>query len=805
MDPILTYYRKIEATWNSGSATELSYRSALEELLQELGPDLTVTNEPKQRDFGAPDFVIQREGMPLGYIECKDLHVNLDEVTQSEQLQRYCTACDNLILTNYLEFRWFHGGEWQDTQSIATFREGHLHNLYHRNAKLRLFLEQFLRAVPQEIHSPEELAQVMATLTKVIAAQIQAILDEPGRPSFLHKHKYDLESELLPALSNADFADMYAQTLAYALFAARMELQQLPAAEFTLARAFTEMPRTNPFLHREFGQILQDLEREVKWAVEQLTTRLAHTEISDVMRDFRGNTEQRDAVVHFYEDFLATHDPILREQRGVYFTPEPVVGYIVRSVDSLLRSHFGRRDGLADGDVHILDPAAGTGSFLLRVLAQIHETMETQQGIWPQYVREKVLPRLFGFELLMAPYTLAHMRLALYLSQTGFRLDEQERLNILLTNTLDPGREPQHELWKSHIVAEANAAAAVKNEKPIMVVLGNPPYSGHSANKGDWIRNLVKDYYFVDGLPLGEKNPKWLQDDYVKFLRFGAWRIQQHGEGIVAMITNHGYLDNPTFRGMRQHLMNSFSEIYVLDLHGNSKKKETTPDGNKDENVFDIQQGVSIAFFVKERGSNGPARVYHADLWGLREDKYQWLNEQDIDETSWQEIQPQSPSYFFTPFDYDGWREYEQGWNITDIFNINSTGIVTSRDKFVLDFDKETLRQRMAEFRDISSIRDNSDDAIRMRYSLKDKPHWRLTDARKAIADEEEWDAFIQPCSYRPFDTRWLYNHPAVLEGARSDVMQHMLAPRNVDSTAEMRYGAAEPNLRRALARLSAP
>ncbi|MCY3936268.1 MAG: N-6 DNA methylase [Chloroflexi bacterium] len=805
MDPILAYYRNLEEMVNSGSATELSYRSALEELLRELDPAISVINEPKQQDFGAPDIVIQREGMPLGYIECKDLHVSLAEAAQSEQLGRYRKACDNLILTNYLEFRWFRGGEWQESLSFATFREGRLHNRYHRNAKLRFFLERFLRSSPQDIRSPDELAQVMATLTREIAHQIHAILDEPQRKTFLWKHKHDLEQELLPALSNAAFADMYAQTIAYALFAARMELEQLPAAEFTTGTVFTHMPSTNPFLHREFGHILQYLERDVKWAVDQLTTRLGHTQIGEVMRDFRSGTEQRDAVVHFYEDFLATHDPALREQRGVYFTPEPVVGYIVRSVDALLRSHFGRRDGLADRDVHILDPAAGTGSFLLRVLEQIYETMASQRGTWPDYVRRQVLPRLYGFELLMAPYTLAHMRLALYLKKTNFQLGEDDRLGIYLTNTLDPGRKVQQEMWDDYIATEAQAAAAVKNEKPIMVVLGNPPYSGHSANKGAWIRELLRDYYFVDGLPLGEKNPKWLQDDYVKFLRFGQWRIERNGEGILAFITNHGWLDNPTFRGMRQSLLESFSEIYVLDLHGNSKKKEVTPEGNKDENVFDIQQGVSIAFFVKQRGHTGPSRVFHADLWGLRKEKYAWLNAFDVTNTDWQEIEPQSPSYFFVPFDYEGWREYEQGWNITDVFPINSTGIVTSRDNFVLDFDIEKLRQRMVEFRDIHSTQDNTDESIRMRYSLRDKPHWRLTEARQAIANEEDWDAFIQPCSYRPFDTRWLYNHPAVLEGARSDVMRHMLPPTTVDSAAEMRYGAAEPNLRCALARLSAP
>ncbi|MCY4107200.1 MAG: N-6 DNA methylase [Chloroflexi bacterium] len=777
MDPILAYYRKIEATVNSGSATELSYRSALEELLREFDPAISVINEPKQQEFGAPDIVIQREGMPLGYIECKDLHVNLAEAAQSEQLGRYRKACDNLILTNYLEFRWFRGSEWQESLSFATFREGRLHNRYHRNAKLRFFLERFLRSSPQDIRSPDELGQVMATLTREIAHQIHAILDEPQRKTFLWKHKHDLEQELLPALSNAAFADMYAQTIAYALFAARMELEQLPAAEFTTGTVFTHMPSTNPFLHREFGHILQYLERDVKWAVDQLTTRLGHTQISEVMRDFRSGTAQRDAVVHFYEDFLATHDPALREQRGVYFTPEPVVGYIVRSVDALLRSHFGRRDGLADRYVHILDPAAGTGSFLLRVLEQIYETMASQRGTWPDYVRRQVLPRLYGFELLMAPYTLAHMRLALYLKKTNFQLGEDDRLGIYLTNTLDPGRKVQQEMWDDYIATEAQAAAAVKNEKPIMVVLGNPPYSGHSANKGAWIRELLRDYFQVDGAPLGERNPKMLQDDYVKFIRFGQHQIERNGEGILAFITNHGWLDNPTFRGMRQSLQNSFSAIYVLDIHGNIRKREVTPEGNRDQNVFDIQQGVSIAIFVKQRVQNGPARVFHADLWGLRKEKYSWLNQCDVMETDWQEIQPQSPSYYFTPFDYEGWRQYEHYWKITDIFTNYSMGITTGRDKLVIDFDEKTLRNRIEDFRNPNM----SDEEIRSKYEIKDTGDWNLKDSRAEVSMDDNWDDYFQECLYRPFDLRHLYYHPALISRSRLAVMQHMW------------YEAAEP------------
>ncbi len=442
MNPVTSYVNEISSMYGSGVATEHSYRSSLEGLLKAFDESVQVINEPRQLDFGAPDIVMQLAGQPVGYVECKDVRVALDAVENSPQLKRYRSACDNLILTNYREFRWYRGGEASGQSiTVARLTGSGLSPQRRQYQGLSALLERFQRRSPADITSPEELARVMADLTREIAELINETLNTPNRRSFLHKHKHDLEVELLPELDNGEFADMYAQTLAYALFAARMELQHLPARDFTLARAFADMPRTNRFLHREFGQIFQDLEREVKWAVEQLTTRLANTQIAEVMRDFRGGTRQRDAIVHFYEDFLATHDPVMREQRGVYFTPEPVVGYIVRSVDSLLRSHFGRRDGLASDSVHILDPATGTGSFLLAVVEQIYETMRGQRGIWPDYVRRQLLPRLHGFELLMAPYTLAHMRLGLYLGETGCPLGEDDRLNILLTNSLDRRQE----------------------------------------------------------------------------------------------------------------------------------------------------------------------------------------------------------------------------------------------------------------------------------------------------------------------------------------------------------------------------
>ncbi len=444
-------------------------------------------------------------------------------------------------------------------------------------------------------------------------------------------------------------------------------------------------------------------------------------------------------MVDFYETFLQAYDPKLREVRGVYYTPEPVVQYLVQSVDWLLRDRFGLKDGLAGrskiplparegggsgtGESHrvlILDPAAGTATFLYAVLDHIRARFKRQgnAGQWASYVHEHLLTRLYGFELLMAPYAVAHFKLGLALAakdeeplfrpQWSYEPRPGERLNIYLTNTLEEAERRVEMLGPLRALSnEANAAADLKAHRPVLVVRGNPPYSGHSANQGAWIGRLVREYYFCDGRPLGERNPKWLQDDYVKFIRWGQWRIEQTGQGILGFITNHGYLDNPTFRGMRQHLLRSFDEIYLLDLHGNAKKRETVPDtGEPDKNVFDIQQGVAIGIFVKwppERRARKKGRpeagVHHADLWGAqRQVKYDWLARHHIRNTRWTVFDPGPPHYRFIPPSTRRRREYERGWKITEMMPVHSLGITAGRDHFTKAFTPDELRRRLVRF-----------------------------------------------------------------------------------------------------------
>jgi predicted helicase len=573
---------------------------------------------------------------------------------------------------------------------------------------------------------------------------------------------------------------MYAQTIAYGLFAARCDKSS--GKDFTRQNAAYLLPKTNPFLRKLFNHIAgPDLDDRIAWLVDDLAQVLAQADMEAILKDFGKRTGKEDPVVHFYETFLKAYDPKIREMRGVYYTPEPVVSYIVRSIDYLLKTSFNKPQGLADEKTLILDPAVGTATFLYKIINEIHQATagKGQQGMWNNYVAEKLLPRIFGFELLMPPYAIAHLKLGLLLQETGYEFKSEQRLGIFLTNTLDEAIKHSETLFAQWISEEANAAARVKKDEPIMVVLGNPPYSGNSANKGEWAKQLVERYKTVDGKPLGEKNPKWLQDDYVKFLAFGQWRIERTTQGILGFITNHSYLDNPTFRGMRQSLMGTFTDIYILNLHGNSKKKEVAPDGGKDENVFDIQQGVAIGIFVKEQGKTIPAIVHYADLWGHREGKYQALSETAISNVSWTEIKPSSPFYLFIPLQDDLLSEYEKGWKVTDIFIFTGEGFTSHRDDFAIAFTLAEIEKRL----NIFVKDDEPDETIRELFNLEDTGTWKLSIARKAIKNDKHIEDVIQPCLYRPFDERFCLLHTSIMDRPRMQTQSHIMKPNIALST----------------------
>ena len=827
MNSLRLYMKTIEKTFSSGNATEHTYRPTLKNLIESLADGIIATNEPRREACGAPDFIITRNKIPVGYIETKDIGKPLAVIENDEQLKRYRSSLGNLILTDYLEFRWYVAGEHRLTARLASEgSKGGFKVSGEGEKQVAALLTAFLQERVSLVKSPKDLAVRMAALAQHIRDTIlKALTDEDGGGT-LHAQMEGFRKVLLPEMTAEQFADMYAQTICYGLFAARCNARMGDGKHFVREQAAFDLPKTNPFLRKMFNHIAgPDLDDRIAWIVDDLSNLLDHTDMEGILRDFGKRTRQEDPVIHFYETFLKSYDAKMREARGVYYTPEPVVSYIVRSVDRLLKSDFLIPDGLADAGmitlknektdetaefhrVLILDPAAGTGTFLHSVIDLIHDHILTagQTGAWngeKGYVSRHLLPRIFGFELLMAPYAVAHMKLGLQLSEIGYDFGSDERLRVYLTNTLDDvfslkSLSPFAE-W---IAREANAAGEVKQAAPVMVILGNPPYSGHSANKGLWINQLLKgfdrrtgrrtdSYFEVDGKPLGERNSKWLNDDYVKFIRFAQWRIEKTGYGILAFVTNHGYLDNPTFRGMRQSLMRTFDEIYLLDLHGNSKKKEHYPDGTKDENVFDIQQGVAVGIFVKRLSEEqkAPAVVRHADLWGRREvyedcpegerlsgGKYHWLWENDLTTTAWQLLTPQSPFYLFVPQNINLHAEYQAGWKITEIMPINVLGFQTHRDHFAIDFDKEKIRNRLIDLRS----KELSDDELRDRFQLIDNMTWQMTTARNKLRSIKNWEDYLSRCLYRPFDLRYCYFNQVTIDRPRRELTEHVFSKKNV-------------------------
>ena len=795
LELLAQYIRSIEKELAAGNATEHTHRSALKSLIEEILPGSVATNEPRRIECGAPDFVIGKGSATIGYVEAKDVGKSLDEAEKSEQLQRYLGSLTNLVLTDYLEFRWYVDGKCRLKARLGTpTRDSKIRRDKTGAEAVTELLGGFLSHRAEGVGTPRELAQRMARQAHLIRNLIINAFEKEPEGGSLHAQLAAFRDNLIPDLSVEYFADMYAQTIAYGLFAAKCAHPE--DKNFTRQNAAYLLPKTNPFLRKLFNHIAgPELDDRIAWLVDDLAQILAQADMEAVLKDFGKHGGKEDSVVHFYETFLKEYDEKIREMRGVYYTPEPVVSYIVRSIDHLLKNRFNKPQGLTDDKTLILDPAVGTATFLYMVINEIYQAIagKGQQGLWNNYVAEKLLPRIFGFELLMAPYAVAHLKLGLLLQETGYQFQTDQRLGIYLTNTLEEAFKKSEQLagFNEYIVDEANAAAEIKKEKPIMVVLGNPPYSGISANTSvrvfpdpktgkpkqelTWIGKLIEDYKVVDGQPLGERK-HWLQDDYVKFIRFGQWRIKETGQGILAFITNHGYLDNPTFRGMRQSLMNTFTNIYILNLHGNVKKRETCPDGGKDENVFDIQQGVAIGVFIKEAGKEPSGRIHYADLWGTRDAKYDILSGTDLDMTEWTELTPTSPFYFFNPYEEKLKPEYDKGWKVTEIFPVNSTGIVTARDEFVIDFEPNPIKQRIEIFLDNNL----SDVEVKEKLSLSENYAWRVSEARRQLMAVKDWESLFSRILYRPFDVRSIYFHPSVVWRTRTNVMRHVLAGDNL-------------------------
>ncbi len=749
------YLQNVHQTQTTSEATpELSLFPHLQALLEETAVNhfrrdtVRFTQEPRRLDqIGRPDFIAMEGLLPIGYIEAEAHGRDLNALTghAREQNARFIENLDNFILTNFVEFRLYRDGQLRETANITDAPD-----------ELEALLERFLNAGHVQISSPEALARYLARRTRELQTQIATTLTDED--SNIHAMFLAFKETLISTLTPDDFADMYAQTLAYGLFAARCTLPN--AKNFSRHTAVQALPRSNPFLVQLFYHVASPtLETNVTYILDDIASLLQNVPTEMLRTAFAARNHLEDPVIHFYETFLAEYDPQRRVDRGVYYTPPQVISYIVRSVDSLLKTELNRPDGLADENTLILDPATGTGGFLLTVLDHIRESVTETYGIgeWVQYINAQLVKRIFGFELLVAPYTIAHLKLSLFLQAQGWRADE--RLRIYLTNTLEQPEEMQPPLpFAGFISDEANAALSVKRDEPLLVILGNPPYPRDSANPSrvgrelTFIGELIENYKQVDGEPLDETNLKALQADYVKFIRWAQWRIDKNGEGVIGYIVNNSFLDGPTSRGMRQSLLNSFNAIYLLNLHGSSRRTEAVPTAQRDENVFDIIQGVSILLCVKEHNNPSPAKVYYTDMYGSREEKYNTLSKTDVQTTAWNELQPTSPYYLFVPQATDYSAEYETGWEITDILQTSSIGIVTARDKLTIHWTAEDVRETVSDFVSLSV------DEARKKYNLrKDTQDWKVHLAQADLRNNPDSVKHIAPIHYRPFDIRWTY------------------------------------------------
>ena len=780
---IKSYLKKIYEVANRGDAREESYYTILEDLLKEYAGSIDkvnvhITTLPKKTEAGNPDFRVWDGTQHIvGYIEAKAPTVeDLDKIERSEQLKRYLQTFPNLILTNFLEFRLYRNGSLIDKVLIG--RPFILHQLKttppaEKESDFLILLERFFSFSLPKVYDAKSLAVELAKRTRflkdeVIAEELKE--EEKNGKGFIIGFYEAFKQYLVSGLTKEDFADLYSQTITYGLFAARTRSED----GFNRKLAYDTIPQTIGILRDLFEFVSRGkLPQQMEWIIDDISEVLAVTDVKNILHSYFHEGKGKDPIIHFYETFLIEYDPKTREKRGVYYTPEPVVSYIVRSLHTILKEQFGRTNGIADKSVTVLDPAAGTLTFLAEAAKLAVEEFVSKYGEGGKelLIREHILKNFYAFELMMAPYAIGHLKMSFLLEELGYTLKADERFKLYLTNTLEMEELPETQLpGMASLSEESHLAGKVKKEQPILVIMGNPPYSGHSANVGEWISKEIRAYYQVDGKPLGEKNPKWLQDDYVKFIRFAQWKIDKAGEGILGFITNHGYLDNPTFRGMRQSLMASFNEMYLLDLHGNSLKKEKCPDGSKDENVFDIMQGVAIAVLIKRKGKKTECKVNHSEIWGLRESKYNWLLKNDIETTKWNKLSPKSEFYLFIPRDEVLLESYNKYPKITEIFPVNGVGIVTARDSFVIDRDKESLKRRIRMFCNEKI----PDELIRDTFHLKDKTNWKLKATREKIREDKDWENAIIQILYRPFDVQWIFYHDEVIERSRKEVMRHM-------------------------------
>ena len=797
------YISNINREYKRGIATEHTYRGDLKQLIESIVPDIAATNEPKRISCGAPDYVLTRKDIPFGFIEAKDIGdkdlSGAKNTGNKEQFDRYKNSLDNLIFTDYLDFHLYIDGIFITKVAIAEIVNGEIIALSENFATFTNLLKDFCLHIGQTIKSSKKLAEMMAGKARLLSDIIEVALtndENKSEDSTLKDQMNAFKEILIHDISPKGFADVYAQTIAYGMFCARLHDPTLPT--FSRQEAAELIPKSNPFLRKLFGYIAgPDLDDRIKWIVDSLVDIFLACNVEEILKNkysvktlHAKSQQMEDPIIHFYETFLSEYDPKLRKAKGVWYTPKPVVNFIVRAVDDILKTEFDLPQGLADTSktkikvdlqgkiieqevhkVQILDPATGTGTFLAEVVKHIHKKFGGQQGIWSNYIETHLLPRLNGFELLMASYAMAHLQMDLLLTETGYKPTKDQRFRIYLTNSLEESHPDTGTLFANWLSSEANEANFIKRDSPVMCVIGNPPYAVSSTNKNEWIQNLISDYK----KDLNERKIN-LDDDYIKFIRYGQYYIDKNGSGILAYISNNSFIDGITHRQMRKNLLESFDKIYILDLHGNAKKKEVCKDGTPDNNVFDIMQGVSINIFVKtgQKKKNELGQVLHFDLQGKRDFKYNYLYENSIKSLDWKNLEYTKPNYFFVPKNFDEILEYEKGFGVNQLFNENVAGIETIRDAITIHFTNETLKKVVDDFLNLDEI------TISKKYNTEDARDWKIARAKEDIKLNIENENAWQNINYRPFDVRKTFytgKQNGFVCNGRYNVMKHMLKP----------------------------
>lgn len=737
------YIDSINKRYKLGNATEHTFRGDLQQLIESLVSEIRATNEPKRQSCGAPDYILTKKDIPIGFIEAKDVgDKDLDGAKKTgnkEQFDRYKASLNNLIFTDYLDFHLYHDGQFITKIAIGELTDKGIKPLPENFAAFENLIKNFCIHIGQTIKSSKKLAEMMAGKAILLADVIEKALtsDETNQEDSTLKDQMNAFKQILiHDITPKGFADVYAQTIAYGLFAARLHDPTLDT--FNRQEAAELIPKSNPFLRKLFSYIAgPDIDDRIKWIVDSLADIFLACNVEEILKNYGKSTKMEDPIIHFYETFLSEYDPKLRKARGVWYTPHPVVYFIVLAIDYILKTEFNLPQGLADNSktkikvniqgksveqevhkVQFLDPATGTATFLAELIKRIYKSFEGQQGIWSDYVEKHLIPRLHGFEILMASYAMAHLKLDLLLKETGYKPTKQQRLRIYLTNSLEESHPDTGTLFATWLSTEANEANHVKRDTPVMVITGNPPYSVSSSNKSKWIEELTADYK----KDLNEKNIQPLSDDYIKFIRFGQHFIDKNGSGILAYISNNSFIDGIIHRQMRKHLLESFDKIYILDLHGNAKKKEVCVDGSPDENVFDIMQGVSINIFVKtgKKKKNELGKVFHFDLQGKREFKYDTLLNNPLTSIKWNKLLPEEPNYYFVNKNYEQQENYNLGFKLDLLLPINTSGIKTHDDENLVSFEKFTELNQTYYHRpfDIRSIHYDLKKVQRHRFSV---------------------------------------------------------------------------------------